>query len=183
MKAKKAIKPYSINVKENWGGLIRPEDHTAAVGMRLCDNIRREFRGFGDRRTVIGDYNVGFRLQTWLIRKKIWDEIKRNTSFARSIDDKNSWSKRYMIGKDIEVLLQVTCSGEYCYVKAYADKLPSGRVYVVPAEDEHGVSCWETMIEGRAGSFPKIYSESRSEAMNLLLDYIANELDGRGDIQ
>ena len=181
MKTKNAIEPFCSNVKEKWGGLVKAEEHTAAVGMRLCDNRRREFQGFPDRKTVVGDYVTAIELQKFLASKKTISDIKRNTSFSFGVDDRNCWATMYVIGKnkDINVTLDVMCSGEYCYVRAYADRIPSGTLRVLPIVDDSGNQCWQASMDGRTVAGPYIYAKSKLEAMNLLLDFVANELEAK----
>lgn len=171
---------FEINVKENWGGLTDPYEHTAAVGVRMVDNRMRELQMFSDRRTVIGDYDVAMALQKWLFSKKTMRAIKSNTSFAYDLEGKNSWATREIIGrnKDIEVTLLVTCSGEYCYVQAYADIINSVRIDVVRADlKDNGKSTkrWTAVIDGFHG--PMIYAKTRQSALRILNDYILNEFE------
>lgn len=184
----KAHDRLSINANENWGGLVLPEKHDAAIGMRLCDNMMREFQFFPDRRTAIGDADIANRLNKWLFSKKTMSDIKRNTSFSFGMDDdRNSWSSRYVIGigrgKDVGIKLEATCSGEYCYVCAYADILPSKRLRVEPATDMNGHECWMAVLEDRPVCMPLIYADSATEAMDKLLDFVANELSAERSLQ
>ncbi len=171
---------FAINVKENWGGLVNPDEHTAAVGVRMVDNRMRELQMFLDRRTVIGDHDVVIALQKWLLSKKTMRAIKSNTRFSRGLDDRNEWTTTAVIGKncDIDVTLEVTCSGEYCYVRAYADKIPSGALWVEPLRDGSGF----VASVGDRDACCMIHAKSRKEAMGLLMDYVANELEACGII-
>ena len=174
-----------INRQENWGGLVNYESHTAAVGMRLCDNRKRDLQAFSDRKTVVGDRGTAMELQKWLSSKKTINDIKRNTSFSFGVDDRNCWSTTDVIGrnKDISVALDVVCSGEYCYVRAYADRIPSGRLRVLSAIDNFGRQCWQASVDGREVDGPYVYAKSKLEAMNLLLDFVANELEGKDSLE
>ena len=186
-KKSKAHERLSINTMGNWGGLIFPEKHDAAIGMRLCDNWMREFQFFSDRRTVIGDADIANRLNKWLLSKKTMSDIKRNTSFSFGGDDGNCWSSRYVIGigkgKDVGVKLEATCSGEYCYVRAYADVIPSRRLRVEPATDMNGHECWMAVLEDRPVCMPLVYADSATEAMDKLLDFVANELSAERSLR
>lgn len=178
----------SFNEKENWGGLVDPRDHDAAYGARFADNRKRDFGIFGNRATLIGKKGVAEKLEKLILSKKVIKDIKKNTSFSyyggdkQPYDDKNNWSTRYSLGKDIDVLLDVTCSGEYVYVRAYADRAKSCVLGVEQVADTFGEKAWIVTMEGRSGEFPIIHSETKSEAMNLLMDFIANELEGRDDL-
>ena len=37
-------------------------------------------------------------------------------------------------------------------------------------------------MDGRSGEFPIIHSKTKTGAMNVLMDFIANELEGRDDL-
>ena len=117
----------SYNEQENWGGLVNPRDHDAAYGARFADNRKREFGIFGDRATLIGENGIAEKLEKLILSKKVQRDIKMNTRFSYygNDEDRNSWSSTYKIGKDIDVELDVLCSGEYVYVRAYADRAPS----------------------------------------------------------
>lgn len=120
---KKDKEPLAINVNENWGGLESPGNHTAAIGARMIDNRMRDLQVLPDRCTVIGDRDTVVALQKWLFSNKTMKSIKRNTSFSWGLDDMNCWTTKEVIGrnKNIHVALRARCSGEYCYVAAYAD--------------------------------------------------------------
>ena len=186
MKKPKAHERVSINAKYNWGGLVFPEKHDASIGMRLCDNMMREFQFFADRRTVIGDADVANRLNKWLFSEKTMSDIKRNTSFSSGIE-RNRWSYNYVIGigngKKIGILLDVACSGEYCYVCAYADIIPSKSLSVEPSIDMNGIQCWAAVLEDRPVCMPLIYADSATEAMCKLLDFVANKLSAERSLR
>ena len=172
--------PFSINIDGNWGNLIHPQKHDAAIGIRFCDNRMRELQGFPDRRTIMGDRDVVLALDKWLSSKKTMRAIKSNTRFSRGLDDWNEWTTTAVIGKncDIDVILEVTCSGEYCYVRAYADKIPSGALRVDPLRDGSGF----VASVGDRDACCMIHAKSRKEAMGILIDYVANELEACGTI-
>jgi len=185
---KKEQKRVSINEKENWGGLVSPETHVAAFGARFADNRRREFGIFGNRMTLLGEESVAHKLERLITSSKVIRAIKRNTSFSfydgdkPPYNDRNCWATKYTIGKDIDVTLDVTCAGEYVYVKAYADRAPSCSIGVEPVTDKFGETAWIATMEGRSGEFPIIHAHTKTEAMNCLMDFIANELEGRDDL-
>lgn len=180
---KKNPKIVSINEQENWGGLVHPGIHTAAFGVRFADNRSREFGIFGNRMTLIGEERVAQRLEKLVLSNKMIREIKNNTSFSYYGDkDMNFWSTSRKIGEDIFVSIDVTCSGEYVYVRSYADRIESERIGVVPVTDNLGDVAWMVTIGGRCRNFPIIHTETKADATNILMDYIANELDGRDDI-
>lgn len=181
---KKEPRKIAINAKENWGGLIEPDTHTAAFGARIADNRRREleFGLFSDRMTLVGEEKVARKLEKLVLGRKVLKDIKRNTSFAFSGDDRNCWGTTYSLGKDIDVALSVECSGEYVYVKAYADRAPSCALDVVPIEDKFGEVAWLATMEGRSGEFPVIHAATKTGAMNILMDFVANELEARDDL-
>ena len=181
---KKKAEPFSINVKDNWGGLVKPEEHDAAVGMRLCDNTRRELQGFADRKTVVGDYSTAIELQKFLASKKTIADIRRNTSFSFGGDDRNCWARTYVIGRDtdINVTLDVMCSGEYCYVRAYADRIPKATLEICP-EYEGTVALWRGYVKdhlsGNMLGGPLVCADNRRDAMKKLVEFVANELEAK----
>lgn len=178
----KEPKKIAINANENWGGLIDPDTHTAAFGARFADNRRREFGLFGDRMTLVGEEKVARKLEKLVLGRKVMKDIRRNTSFSFSGRDWNCWGTTYSLGKDVDVTLSVECSGEYVYVKAYADRAPSCSLDVVPIEDKFGEVAWLATMEGRSGEFPVIHAATKASAMNILMDFVANELEGRDDL-
>lgn len=172
-----------INANENWGGLVDPKTHDAAIGARFADNKARDFGIFGDRITIVGEKKVADRLKKWLFSKKILDKIRCNTSFVWGTDG-NGWASRFTIGKNIGVTLDVWCAGEYVQVRAYADKMPSGMLDVVPTKDKDGEACFRAVMVDRPGVCgPLIYANNQVDAMYMLLDYVANELDGAEDLK
>lgn len=185
---KKEEEIVSFNEKENWGGLVNPRGHDAAYGARFADNRKREFGIFGNRATLIGKKGVAEKLEKFILSKKVQRDIKANTSFSYyggdnpPYNDRNCWATKYSLGKDIDVLLDVTCSGEYVYVRAYADRAKPCVIGVEQVADTFGEKAWIVTMEGRSGEFPIIHSETKSGAMNLLMDFIANELEGRDDL-
>ena len=168
----------SINEKENWGNLVDPRGHAAAIGLRLADNRRRNFQMFSDRCTVVGDRDVAVKAQKWLYSRKTMNAIKRNTSFAFGVDDRNCWATTDVIGrnKDIHVTIDVTCSGEYCYVRVYADRLPSLELNVESAFDKERNHCWAVVFPSMGIRGPLIYAKTRIDAMKAFQEYLANEL-------
>jgi len=180
---KKEHRLISINANENWGGLENPWDHTAAFGARFADNRHREFGIFGNRMTLIGEDVLAKRLESLIMSSKVIKAIKKNTSFSYyggdkpPYDDANNWSAKYSIGRDVDVTLDVTCRGEYVYVRAYADRAKTCTIGVEPIAD-----AWVATMSGRDGKFPVIHANTRAEAMNMLVEFIANELESREDI-
>lgn len=178
----------SVNEKEAWGMLRYEIYFDACVGARFADNRSRDFGIFGDRITMIGEDRIVAALKKWLFGKKTIKAIKRNTSFARGCDDRNCWATSDTIackGGDIQVTLSVTCQGEYTHVAAYASKIPDGRVWVdlVHLKNDDGEYGFRIHISDRVGDFPVIWAKNKRDATNVLLDYIANELDGKEDMR
>lgn len=173
----------SFNENENWGGLVNPRDHDAAYGARFADNRKREFGIFGNRATLIGEKRLAYKLEKFILSKKVIKDIRKNTSFSYyggdkpPYDDANNWSTRYSIGRDVDVTLDVTCRGEYVYVRAYADRAKTCTIGVEPVAD-----AWVATMSGRDGKFPVIHANTRAEAMNMLVEFIANELESREDL-
>lgn len=121
--AKKIQSLISINESENWGNLVNPRQHIAAVGARLADNRSRDFGVFGDRITVVGQEDVAEKLHKWLFGRKTLKAIAKMTRYVWDGDaDENEWYP-ISLGKKYEVRLHVRCCGEYCHVAAYADKV------------------------------------------------------------
>lgn len=124
---KKEAEKIEINRLDNWGCLENPDDHVAAFGARFADSRSRDFGIFGNRMTLIGEETVADRLERTILSEKVINDIKKNTRFSYyggdkpPYDDANSWSTTYKMGKIFEVSLDVRCSGEYVYVRAYAD--------------------------------------------------------------
>ena len=174
----------SINEKENWGGLYHPEFHDAAIGVRIADNRRRDFGIFNDRITIVGDKKVAEILREWLFKSTTLKKIKRNTSFSFYGGDRdtNCWATMEKV-KYLAVTLDVKCSGEYCYVSAYADVIRESPINIIPRVGDDGEKVWKILISGRPGDFPLIHADDKDSAMNMLLDYIANELNGKDDIR
>ena len=115
MKEKKIIR---YNLDRKWGGLVNPEDHDAAVGIRIADNRHRDFGIFDDRMTVFGEEKAADKLHKWLFSKKTMKRIKANTSYRYGLDASH-WATREVVG-NLRVILCVECKGEYAYVSAYA---------------------------------------------------------------
>ena len=111
-----------INGASLWGGIVDPEKHIACVGARLVDNRQREFQMFGDRVTKIGDASVVDKLFKWAFSGKTIKEIAKNTTYTWGLGNVK-WSKKMCSGGYL-FSLSAKCSGEYCYVCAYADKTP-----------------------------------------------------------
>lgn len=177
----------SFNEKEAWGMLLYDSDFDACIGARFADNCRREFGIFGDRITMVGEDRVVSALKKWLFGKKTINAIKRNTSFARGIDDMNCWATSEAIacrGYEIQITLSVKCQGEYAYVSAYAIKIPIVKVSldIVHQKNENGCYGFQIRIPGKNGDFPVIWAKNKLEAVNVFLDYISNGLDGKEDM-
>ena len=183
----------SINEKEAWGGLKNASVHTAAVGARIADNRSRDFGIFGDRITIVGEKKTAEMLRKWVFGTRIQRAIKKNTHFSYYGigKDANSWSASAHL-KGVMLSLNVLCCGEYVQMQAYADRI-AGPIDVVPLVDENNVLCWEIVMQRKVagdgvinenvfGNWPRIYAETKDSAMEMLLDYISNELDGRADI-
>lgn len=109
-----------INMAENWGGLVNPEQHAAAVGARLADNRSRDFGVFGDRITVVGREDVAKKLHRWLFSKKTLKAIAKASCFVWS-GDAVERDLDLPLNKDYKAHIYIRCAGEYCYVAAYAD--------------------------------------------------------------
>lgn len=178
------MKEVNVNGREAWGQLRYDREFDACIGARFADNSQRDFGIFGDRITMVGDDYVVRTLKQWLFSKKTLTAIKRNTSFRPGMYDTPScWASVFDIGRDksIHVVLEVRCNGEYCYVAAYATKIPSGRIRVAPTFDDAGSPCWVAVIEDRPEfQSPYIYTDTRLKATNRLLDWIANNLEVSG---
>ena len=111
-----------INRVEDWGHLENPDAHLAAFGVRLADNRSRDFGVFGDRMTLIGEKKVAIRLNKFVVSKKVLNLIKKNTHFTWDRAD-GSFETDLVMGKNLKVHIKAVCSGEYCRVAAYADKV------------------------------------------------------------
>ena len=171
-------KDISMNEKEAWGGLKDPRGHKAAVGIRMADNRRREFGVFPDRITSVGDGKTERAVRRWLLSRGTMKKIRENTRFSPGLEP-STWSMAKEIRKGLIVRLEVRCAGEYCNVAAYADDLPAKKLDLVDVTDEFGAKCWKVAVEGRSGAFPMVYAKDKFQAWEVLLDYIANELDGK----
>lgn len=173
----------SINENENWGGLYHPEFHDAAIGARFADNRKRDFGIFNDRITIVGDKKVAEVLREWLFKSTTLKKIKRNTSFSFYGGDGHisCWATMEKV-KYLAVTLDVQCSGEYCYVCAYADVIRESPINLIPRVGDDGEMVWKILISGRPGDFPLIHADDKDSAMNTLLDWIANELKGKDDM-
>lgn len=115
----------SINETDNWGRLVNPREHVAAVGARMCDNRSRDFGIFGNRITAIGRQDVAERLQKWLFSKKTLKGIAKASHFVWGGDAFETDIKGLALGKKYTVDIHIRCCGEYCYIAAYADKVES----------------------------------------------------------
>ena len=173
----------SYNAEENWGGLDKPEFHDAAIGARFADNRKRDFGIFNDRITIVGDKKVAEILRRWLFKKTTLRRIKRNTSFSFYGGDRdtNCWATMEKV-KYLAVTLDVKCSGEYCYVRAYADVINESPINLIPRVGENGTKVWKIVIQNRPGDYPMIHAIDKDFAMGMLLDWIANELEGKDDM-
>ena len=172
----------SFNAAEAWG-LLDDRDYDkydAVVGVRFCDNRSRNLATFANRQTVVGDKALTRKISKWLFSKRTMQAIKANTSFCLGLDG-NTWVTRTAMGNDndIQVLLRATCRGEYCYVGVYAKRVRNGRIFVLPDISEGGSPGWRVGIEGQYGDFPMVYADSANEAIEKVMSYIANELDGK----
>lgn len=181
----------SVNEKEAWGMLHYDRDFDACIGARFADNRNRDFGIFGNRVTMVGEDAIVNALHKWLFSKKTINAIKRNTSFSYyggdqpSYNDRNCWATSEIItckGFEIQVIMSVRCQGEYVYIAAYASRIPSDCFHLEEALDrnEEGKIGYRMTMPGRCRDFPVIYAKNKLEAMNILLDYIANELDRIG---
>lgn len=179
MKEKEIIR-YNLDVK--WGGLVNPEMHDAAVGIRIADNRKRDFGIFNDRMTVFGEKKTANKLHKWLFSNKTLKRIKANTSFRFGLDP-SCWATRENVG-DLRVTLDVKCKGEYAYVSAYADVIQGigDDICLFPSFDKHGQPCWQIEIRGEWADYPMIHAVSKEYAQSVLVDYIANELRGKDDM-
>lgn len=179
----KQVENIRYNAEENWGGLHMPEIHDAAIGARFADNRKRDFGIFNDRITVVGDKKVAEVLRSWLFKKSTLKRIKRNTSFSfyGGNRDTNCWATMERV-KYLAVTLDVKCSGEYCYVRAYADVITETPISLIPRVDDHGNKVWKILIRDRPGDFPLIHADDKDYAMYMLLNWIANELEGKDDM-
>lgn len=171
----------SINEHEKWGLLKDPDSHTAAFGVRLIDNRRRQFGYFSDRATEIGDPAVLSKVKKWLCSNKIQKKIKDNTHFVWDADA-CEWRDVFNIGGNIEVELVVRCAGEYCHVAAYADSVPPLRIDLTPMGSGDDTK-WVMEIDGFVyPECPKISAKTKNKARSMLVDYLLNELSGKDDI-
>lgn len=179
MKEKKIIR---YNLDRKWGGLVNPEDHDAAVGIRIADNRYRDFGIFDDRMTVFGEEKAAYKLQKWLFSKKTLNRIKANTSFRFGLDP-SFWATMENVG-NLRVTLDVVCKGEYAYICAYADVIQGigYDICLLPSFDKHGQPCWQIGIRGEWADYPMIHAVSKECAKSVLVDYIANELRGKDDM-
>lgn len=116
------METMKINIEYNWGGLVNPEQHVAAVGARLADNRSRDFGVFGNRITVVGRDNVAKKLYRWLFSKKTLKAIAKASRFVWG-GDAVEQDLELSLNKDYTVHIHLRCVGEYCYVAAYADAL------------------------------------------------------------
>lgn len=177
-------KDVSINEAEAWGRLKDPRSHSAAFGARLVDNKRREFAAFGDRMTEVGDSRIVTKVRKWILGKKMQKEIRENTHFVYGADA-CTWTDRFDIGGNIEVRVVVVCAGEYCNVAAYADLVPPVEIGLMPLEEVDGEGPrWAIDLNGYViPSFPRIFAKTKGRAMEMLVNYIDNELRDRDDIR
>lgn len=177
-------KDISVNEAEAWGRLKDPRSHSAAFGARLVDNKRREFAAFGDRMTEVGDDRIVGKVKKWLFGKKMQKKIKENTHFVYGADA-CTWTDRFDIGGHIEVRVVVVCAGEYCNVAAYADLVPPVEIGLMPLEEVDGEGPrWAIDLNGYViPSFPRIFAKTKGRAMEMLVNYIDNELRDRDDIR
>lgn len=171
----------SVNEKEAWGGLKIWSDHKACVGIRMADNPKRDFGVFSNRITCAGDIRTRRVVRRWLLSSGTMKKIRENTRFSPGIEP-STWSMVKEIRKGLVVRLEVRCAGEYCNAAAYADDLPRKKLDLVDVTDGLGTPCWQVVVEGRNGAFPRVYAEDKLQAWRVFLDYIANELEGKGHI-
>lgn len=179
MKEKKIIR---YNLDRKWGGLVNPEDHDAAVGIRIADNRHRDFGIFDDRMTVFGEEKAADKLHRWLFSKKTMKRIKANTSYRYGLDASH-WATREVVG-NLRVILCVECKGEYAYVSAYADVISGlGDVLgLYPSFGKGGEQLWQIEIRGSSSGYPAIHANSRERALGIFVDYLENELCGKEDM-
>lgn len=176
----------SFNAAEAWG-LLGDRDYDkydAVVGVRFCDNASRNLATFANRQTVVGDKALTKKLSKWLFSKRTMQIIKANTSFCWG-GDGNTWVTRTAFGKhnEIQVLLRATCRGEYCHVGVYAKRVRNGRIFVLPDISYRRTPGWRVEIEGQYGDFPLVYADSADEAIEKVMSYIANELNGKESLE
>lgn len=112
----------SINENENWGNLVEPRRHAAAVGARLADNPRRDFAIFGNRITVVGQDAAAKRLLRLLFSRRTLRLIARSSRFMPGCEASEASISGLALGKKYKVDIHVCCRGEYCHVQAYADR-------------------------------------------------------------
>lgn len=177
-------KDVSVNEAEAWGRLKDPRSHSAAFGARLVDNKRREFAAFGDRMTEVGDDRIVGKVKKWLFGKKMQKKIKENTHFVYGADA-CTWTDRFDIGGNVEVRVVVVCAGEYCNVAAYADLVPPVKIGLMPLEEvDGGGPRWAIELNGYVvPSYPRIFAKTKGRAMEMLVDYLDNELRDKDDIR
>ena len=112
----------SVNEKENWGNLVEPRRHAAAVGARLADNPRRDFAIFGNRITVVGQDDAAKRLLRLLFSRRTLRLIVRSSRFMPGCEASDASISGLELGKRYKVDIHVCGRGEYCHVQAYADR-------------------------------------------------------------
>ena len=174
-------KMIAINENENWGGLEDTDKHDASFGARFADNRSRDFGIFGNRMTLVGDERIAHKLERLILSNKVIRDIKKNTSFSYYGDkDRNRWGWRYSIGKDIDVTLDVTCNGEYVYVKAYADRVLPLTIDVIK-KDTPLDDAWIPVVNG-SDVGAEIHAATKTDAMRILGEFISNELEARRDL-
>jgi len=117
------VEDLSINEAMNFGMLNDPRSHTAAFGVRLCDNRSRSFCHFMDRETIIGEKPAALALRKFVLSKRTLDKIKKGTHFQYGLDyDGDGDFDMECEIKDLSVKIHVRCSGEYCHIASYADR-------------------------------------------------------------
>ena len=90
----------SVNEKENWGNLVEPRRHAAAVGARLADNPRRDFAIFGNRITVVGQDDAAKRLLRLLFSRRTLRLIVRSSRFMPGCEASEASISGLALGKN-----------------------------------------------------------------------------------
>lgn len=175
MKKDKLVK---YNPDECWGGLKNPLSHTAAFGARTIDNTSRKFEFLPDRITATGEKRVLDKLKKWVSSGKTLKMIAKNTRYVPGLDA-TYYSIVKKICREVWAILHVKCAGGYCYISAYADRTETVGISVERVVSSPGdPQMWKIIIPGHAGDYPYIQAESGKEAMDALLGFLHNELDG-----
>lgn len=174
----KKDKRVEYNPDKCWGGLKNPLSHTAAFGARTIDNASRKFEFLPDRITATGEKKVLDKLKKWVSSRKVLNLIAKNTKYVQGLDAMY-YSIVKKMRRDVLAIIHVKCAGGYCYISAYADRTETVGISVEKAVSSPGEpQIWKIRIPGYAGDYPYIRAESGKEAMDALLGFLHNELDG-----